>query len=787
MKRLKKLFSFILLWSSAVFVAGAQTINWQQSFGGSQNDSATAVLAVADGYIIAGNTLSGDGDMGSNNNNSLDVWLAKLTTTGTLVWKKTISGSKYDHVHAITAGPDGTFVITGTTNSVDGDMVGFNVMYGGYYSFLWLMKFSSTGDLIWKQYIDSGRWNAAYAIMQDPNGGYIVAGSYYCGGCQSGNDFYTNSFNEAGTRTGTGTWPGGRGDDQAYGITAAPAGGYLAVGKGNSTGFSWDSSTPSANNRGGYDVWLKRLGTGDFYWLKSVGGSGDDIAYSAVATGDGGFVVAGYTTSTNGDVTGNHGGKDAWVFKVNKDGNLVWQKTLGGSGDDIASSVISTPGGELLIAGTTASANGDGTGNHGGTDAWVIKLNGSGEILWQKTLGGSGNDGFLTGTQDPNGQYLLTGYSNSTDGDVTGNHGQSDYWVVSLSDVPLRLRPPAYDCTTGKLTFRTTGGNGFPVQFMAIGVTPWTTSTTATVEPGVRLDPNSQPVTIFARQNDRIVSHVFDFKTLCNGGNQAPFFSGSLPELTARVGQPVSYRLQPGLVTDPEGNQLSLTAAGLPQGLTLSDWVIAGTPTLSGRFFGTFTATDPQGASATLPVIIQVLPEAGAAPLQLLDPLYDCTTGQLTFRTSGGNGTPVQFMAIGVTPWTGNPVQFLDPGVRLDPNSQPVTLFARQNDVFVSRSFPFRNYCTGRGAASPESASLTVTVLENPVADSRAVFDITGATGQPVQIRIVTMQGQVVSQQQLNQATLRQRVTMPVGSLPGVYLLQVQTPGQQASVRLLKR
>nr|WP_293837208.1 putative Ig domain-containing protein [uncultured Arsenicibacter sp.] len=790
MNLLTHFFSFLLLWSSVVFVADAQTINWQKSFGGSANDSATAVLAVADGYIIAGNTFSADGDVGSNNSNSLDVWLAKLTTTGTLAWKKSISGSRFDHVHAITAGPDGTFVITGTTHSVDGDMAGFNLMYGGYYSFLWLMKFSSTGELIWKQYVDSGRWNAAYAIMPDVFGqdGYLVAGSYYCGGCQSGNDFYTNVFDQSGNRTGIGTWPGGRGDDQAYGLTPAPAGGYLAVGKGSSPTFLWDSSTPSANNRGGYDVWLKRSGLNSYYWLKSFGGSGDDIAYATVATGDGGFVIAGYTSSTDGDVTGSHGGKDAWVLKVNKEGNLVWQKTLGGSGDDIATAMIITPAGDLLIAGTTASTNGDVQGNHGGTDGWVVKLTGAGDIVWQKTLGGSGDEGFLAIAQAPNGQYVLTGYAGPADGDVQGNHGQSDMWVVTLSDIPLRLLPPGYDCATGKLTFNTTGGNGFPVQFMAIGVTAWTTSTTATIETGVRLDPNSQPITVFARQNDRIISRVFDYKTICNGGNQAPVFTGVIPELATQVGQPFAYTLNPSLVTDPEGGTLTLTATGLPQGLTLSGGVFSGTAIRSGRFSVTLTATDPQGASASLPVTIQVLPEAGAAPLLLLDPLYNCATGQLTFRTSGGNGSPVQFMAVGVTPWTDNPVQALDDAVRLDPNSQPVTLFARQNDVFVSRRFDFRNYCSG-AARRPSSLEerLTVTVLENPVHDKQTVFDINGAAGQPVMVRIVTMEGQVVSQQQIERASVQQRVTLPVGNAPGIYLLQVQTPDRQLSVRILTR
>lgn len=785
MNLLTHFFSFLLLWSSAVFVADAQTINWQKSFGGSANDSATAVLAVADGYIIAGNTLSADGDIGSNNGTSLDCWIAKLSPAGNLIWKKSISGSRDDQLNAITAGPDGTFVVTGITHSGDGDMSDFHTMYSGYYGFIWLMKLSAAGDIIWKQYVDTGRWSYAYAVAPYENGGYTVSGAYNCGGCQSGNDFYNLTVDENGNRIGTGTWPGGHGDDRSYSISMAPAGGWLEAGAGNSASLSWSSSTP-ANNRGGFDVWVKRSSANN-YWVKTFGGTGNDYALASAANSDGTFIVAGLTTSGDGDFSGNHGGQDAWVMKLSATGTLIWVKLLGGSGNDAAKALTLTPNGDILIAGTTTSTNGDVQGNHGGTDGWVVKLSANGDIMWQKALGGSGDEGFLAIAQAPNGQYVLTGYAGPADGDVQGNHGQSDMWVVTLSDIPLRLLPPGYDCATGKLTFNTTGGNGFPVQFMAIGVTAWTTSTTATIETGVRLDPNSQPITVFARQNDRIISRVFDYKTICNGGNQAPVFTGVIPELATQVGQPFAYTLNPSLVTDPEGGTLTLTATGLPQGLTLSGGVISGTAIRSGRFSVTLTATDPQGASASLPVTIQVLPEAGAAPLLLLDPLYNCATGQLTFRTSGGNGSPVQFMAVGVTPWTDNPVQALDDAVRLDPNSQPVTLFARQNDVFVSRRFDFRNYCSG-AARIPSSTDqrLTVTVLENPVRDKQTVFDISGAAGQPVMVRIVTMEGQVVSQQQIERASVRQRVTLPVGNAPGVYLLQVQAPDRQLSVRVLK-
>ena len=767
----------------------AQTINWQKALGGTANDTATAILATTDGgYIIAGNTFSTDGDVSGTNTLSQDIWVVKLTSAGTVAWKKTFGGSKDDHVNAITAGPDGSFVLTGITNSSDGDMSDFHTMYSGYYNYLWLFKLSSTGDVIWKQYMDTGRWNYAYAIVQNPAGGYTISGAYFCGGCQSGNDFYVATFDEAGNRIGSSTWPGGRGDDRAYAITYASGGGYLAAGWGNSTSLSWDSFT-SANNRGGFDIWLKRSGPNDYYWIKTFGGSGNEYSTAVAATTDGGFIVAGYTTSTDGDVLGNHGGKDAWVFKVNKDGTIVWQKTLGGSANDVANAILLTANGDILVAGSTTSTDGDVAGNHGNEDGWVVKLSAAGNLLWQKTLGGSANDGALAITQSANGQYVLAGYTASTDGDVAGNHGQADYWVVNLSDVPLELLAPSYNCATGLITFTTQGGNGSPIEFMAIGVTPWTTNPSATIEEGVRQDPNSDPIRLFARQNGQVISRMFDFKTFCNGGNQAPVWHGPVPMQTGQVGQPFSYSLSKSLFTDPEGGELSLVANELPPGLYLdaAGWVITGLPTQSGQYLITLTATDPNGTSGTGQFTMLILPAEGTGYLQLTEPLYNCSTGQLTFQTTGGNNTAIEFMAIGVTPWTTNPVQTIELGVRLDSNSQPITLFARQNGIIVTRTFDFRASCQTPGRQlTPSDNDLSVTLLGNPVSDQRVMFEIRGAVGQPVQIRLMSMQGQLISQQRIDRAVPGQRASLLIGSIPGIYLLHIETPSKQLSMRVLK-
>jgi uncharacterized delta-60 repeat protein len=167
-------------------------------------------------------------------------------------------------------------------------------------------------------------------------------------------------------------------------------------------------------------------------WEKCFGGSEDDGVESVEQTSDGGYIVAGYSKSADGDLSQNHGGFDAWVFKLKDDGTLDWQKSLGGSGHDEAYSIYQTKDGGFVVAGSSDSQDGDVSGNHGGKDFWVVKLTPHGEIEWQKSLGGSGEDIARSVQQTDDGGYILAGESDSQDGDVSGNHGKWDGWVVKL-------------------------------------------------------------------------------------------------------------------------------------------------------------------------------------------------------------------------------------------------------------------------------------------------------------------------------------------------------------------
>ena len=129
-------------------------------------------------------------------------------------------------------------------------------------------------------------------------------------------------------------------------------------------------------------------------WQKCYGGSNDDyINTLAIPAPDGGLLLGLVTQSNDGDISGNHGNEDISLMKINATGILQWQKCYGGTGTESINNLISTTDGGFIIVGTTQNSNnGDVSGNHGAKDAWIIKINAIGTIQWQKCYGGSTDD-----------------------------------------------------------------------------------------------------------------------------------------------------------------------------------------------------------------------------------------------------------------------------------------------------------------------------------------------------------------------------------------------------------
>ncbi|HQU75460.1 MAG TPA: immunoglobulin domain-containing protein, partial [Chitinophagales bacterium] len=224
---------------------------------------------------------------------------------------------------------------------------------------------------------------------------------------------------------------GGSENDVAYGLLSTSDGNYLVSGYSRSTDFD-----VSANN-GLYDYWIVKTSTaGAVIWETNLGGSGDDLARCAVEI-SGNYYVAGFTASADGDVSANNGGQDGWLVKLDGDGNLLWEKNYGGTGNDLILDMLAASDGGVLMMGYTASADGDLSASYGNNDIWVIKTDADGNIDWSRNYGGSEND-FGNAVVEIPGGYIMTGATYSNDNDVSGNHADlsitSDSWVVRIDD-----------------------------------------------------------------------------------------------------------------------------------------------------------------------------------------------------------------------------------------------------------------------------------------------------------------------------------------------------------------
>ena len=169
-------------------------------------------------------------------------------------------------------------------------------------------------------------------------------------------------------------------------------------------------------------------------WNKFIGGNDNDAEStgSVIALADG-FLACGTANSNDPKFNVPSGNSnDAFIAKYNSNGNLVWKHTYGGSGEDGFKMIIAATDGGFIGIGHTSSNNGDVNGNHGAGDAWIVKTDAAGNLQWQKCYGGSRDDYALVIVPDPSG-YTFAGAESSRDGDFANNFGDYDAWVVKIS------------------------------------------------------------------------------------------------------------------------------------------------------------------------------------------------------------------------------------------------------------------------------------------------------------------------------------------------------------------
>ena len=433
--------SCLIILNQSKYIPINDRLIWQKSFGGSKHDYSTTILQTADsGFFVVGYSLSKDGDVYKPNAedyfSGYDFWIVKSDSIGNLEWQKSFGGNRDEYAYNAIQTHDGGYLIVGSTKSIDGDIKNPKDI-SSYKSDYWILKIDSKGDLEWEKSYGGEAEDAARSVLQTVEGDYIIAGYSQSKGYDITNPAeYTDSLTydywilKLDTKGGL-IWEksyGGSKNDVAYSIELTLDGNYIVAGSSESN--NGNITNPKGNN----DYWIIKLDTnGDLIWEKSFGGSGTDWARSILRTNDGGYAVAGRSDSKDLDNGEKIGEIDYWVLKLNINGEIEWQKSYGGSATQKANSIIQTSDNGFIIAGSSISVDGDITNPKGGRDSWIVKTMSNGEIEWQMSLGGTKTDEANSIIETKDGNFIISGSSESNDGDISHSFGRFDYWITKIS------------------------------------------------------------------------------------------------------------------------------------------------------------------------------------------------------------------------------------------------------------------------------------------------------------------------------------------------------------------
>jgi len=373
-------FIVVICWLSCLFAQAPDTL-WTKTFGGLYYDSGTDIQQTNDsGYIILGITYSYGQGIPTYNN----AYLIKTDENGDTLWTKVYGGPDHDACVSIQQTSDSGFIAAGATGPV------YSVMD------VYVIKTDENGDTLWTRTYGGPYQDGGKCIQQTSDDGYIVIGSTLLDAINGFNYFLvkTNAF---GDTIWTRTY--GRADfDLAYHGQQTNDDGYVMVGL--TEGLGTDTSNV---------YMIKTDSIGDTLWTKIFGRPFTDEGYCIQQTSDDGYIISGLTKSSGGS---NY---DVYVVKTDSRGDTLWTKTYGGPGDDVGSSVVQTIDGGYIIAGHTSSF---GAGNF---DGYLIRLNSDGDSLWTQTFGGPSYDMFSSVRQTTDNGYIAVGLTRSfgsAEGDI---------------------------------------------------------------------------------------------------------------------------------------------------------------------------------------------------------------------------------------------------------------------------------------------------------------------------------------------------------------------------------
>ncbi len=364
-----KILLLSLVTTLTLFAAQAP-ITFDRSFGGDEDDVATAVIKTDDGYLIAGKTKS------FTNNRDYDAYVIKIDKNGKKVWSKVYGGEDNDEANAITAYGEG-FVFIGSTESYGND----NLSY-------YFVKLDGKGESEWQKSYFRGERDYYFGndIVADGKE-LLIAGS------ERHLKFMSAKINPLLFKIdGEGdkvwrTYVIGKDEDRAKAVISTNDG-YVMAGMTETYGF------------GDFDSYLVKFDkSGKQLWFKTFGGKDDEIAEDIIETDDG-YILVGSTDSFGL----NH--KNVYIIRTDKDGKKIWERTYGDNYDDEGFAIAKAPDGGYVIAGKTQT-------RRNGTDLYLFKIDEKGKVKWERTYGGEEDDGaydivatddgyLIVGTKQPN-------------------------------------------------------------------------------------------------------------------------------------------------------------------------------------------------------------------------------------------------------------------------------------------------------------------------------------------------------------------------------------------------
>ena len=406
-------------------------VNLVQTYGGTKNDSGQSVVATIDGgYAILGYTQSMDGDITDKQNESFDYWLLKFNAENELQWQKTYGGSSDERGNDIIQTQDGGYAMLGFSFSDNGDVTNNSGLQD-----YWLAKLDRDGNISWQKSFGYQGADSGISVIQTNDQGYLLTGILdvtASGGEGStfnkhaGGDYWVLKLNPFGEIEWS-KYFGGNFTDTPENVIQTDDNGFIIVGGSDS------NDTDISSNIGTYDFWVIRISaTGDLVWEKSFGGDQIDEARAIVKSNDGNYIIAGDTRSNNNDISNNIGAADLWLIKISPEGNLLWERTIGGSNFDVARAMVKTQNNGFLLAGSSRSEDVNVSENKGQNDAWALKVDNEGNLQWETTIGGSNID-FAYGIAELNdSSIVIIGDSTSSDGDIIENKGFTDLLLIRI-------------------------------------------------------------------------------------------------------------------------------------------------------------------------------------------------------------------------------------------------------------------------------------------------------------------------------------------------------------------